>query len=286
MAKTRRMLSENLKLIDVVIELLDARIPKSSQNPEINKLMQNKPRVIVLNKSDLADPAKNSLWVERFRQDGIDAICINALTGEGIQNLMGQIKRIMEPKLKKAAEKGRIQRPIKTMIVGIPNVGKSALINKIAGKAAAITGDRPGVTRNKQWVRINPEIQLLDTPGILWPKFDDPQTGMNLAFTGAIRDEIIDIATLASNLLELLSKLYPEQLKNRYKLDGVKDKPGHVILEEAGRKRGCLVSGGEVDYYRISSIVLDEFRAAKIGRITLETPEEKSDKDEQKDDRG
>ena len=163
------------------------------------------------------------------------------------------------------------------MIVGIPNVGKSALINKIAGRATAVTGDRPGVTRNKQWVRVNPEIQLMDTPGILWPKFDDPQTGMNLAFTGAIRDEIIDIATLASNLLEVLSKLYPEQLKSRYKFDEIREKPGHVLLEEAGRKRGCLVSGGEVDYYRISSIVLDEFRAAKIGRITLESPEEESD---------
>jgi len=284
MAKTRRLLSENLKLVDVVIELLDARIPKSSQNPEIDKLVKNKPRVIAMNKSDLADPEKNSMWVERFRRYGIDAICINSLTGEGIPNLVRQIKKIMEPKLQKAAEKGLIQRPVRTMIVGIPNVGKSALINKIAGKAAAVTGDRPGVTRNKQWVRINPEIQLLDTPGILWPKFDDPQTGMNLAFTGAIRDEIIDIDTLASNLLEILAKLYPEQLKGRYKFDEVQDKPGHVLLEEAGRKRGCLVSGGEVDYYRISSIILDEFRAARIGRITLETPEEESEIIEQKDD--
>ena len=277
MAKTRRMLSENLKLIDVVIELLDARIPKSSQNPEINKLARNKPRVIALNKSDLADPEKNNLWINRFKQDGIDAVCINAITGEGLPNLLAQLRKIMESELKKAAERGRRSRPIKTMIVGIPNVGKSALINKIAGRATAVTGDRPGVTRNKQWVRVNPEIQLMDTPGILWPKFDDPQTGMNLAFTGAIRDEIIDIATLASNLLEVLSKLYPEQLKSRYKFDEIREKPGHVLLEEAGRKRGCLVSGGEVDYYRISSIVLDEFRAAKIGRITLESPEEESD---------
>jgi len=286
MAKTRKMLAENLKLIDVVIELLDARIPKSSQNPEIDNLTKNKPRVIALNKSDLADPEKTRMWIEKFRQDGIDAICINAITGEGVAALTDRLKKIMEPKRKKAAEKGRISRPIRTMIVGIPNVGKSALINKIAGKAAAVTGDRPGVTRNKQWVRINPEIQLLDTPGILWPKFDDPQTGMNLAFTGAIRDEIMDIATLASNLLELLSKLYPEELKKRYKYDTLEGKPGHVLLEEAGRKRGCLVSGGEVDYYRISSIVLDEFRAAKIGRITLETPDEKSGTDERKNDAG
>lgn len=272
MAKTRRMLSENLKLIDVVIELLDARIPKSSQNPEINQLVKNKPRIIALNKSDLADPQKNSMWVDWFKQEGIDAICINAITGDGIKNLIFQLKKIMEPELKKAAARGRKFRPIRTMIVGIPNVGKSALINKIAGKAAAVTGDRPGVTRNKQWVRINPEIQLLDTPGILWPKFDDRQTGLNLAYTGAIRDEIIDVATLASNLLEMLAKLYPEQLKNRYKFDEVVEKPGHVLLEEAGRKRGCLVSGGEVDYYRISNIILDEFRAAKIGRMSLEIP--------------
>jgi len=286
MAKTRRMLAENLKLIDVVIELLDARIPKSSQNPEIDRLTKNKPRVIALNKSDLADPEKKKLWIDRFRKDGIDAICINALTGEGIPVLTAQLKKIMESKLKMAAEKGRISRPIRTMIVGIPNVGKSALINKIAGKAAAVTGDRPGVTRNKQWVRINPEIQLLDTPGILWPKFDDPQTGMKLAYTGAIRDEIMDIATLASNLLELLSRLYPEELKNRYKFDNLDGKPGHVLLEEAGRKRGCLVSGGEVDYYRISSIILDEFRVGKIGRITLETPDEKSGINEQENDAG
>lgn len=278
MAKTRRMLSENLKLTDVVIELLDARIPRSSQNPEINKLTVNKPRVIALNKSDLADPQKNKMWIEWFRKNGIDAICINAITGEGIQNLIAQLKKIMEPKLKQAAVKGRILRPIRTMIVGIPNVGKSALINKIAGRAVAVTGDRPGVTRNKQWVRINPEIQLLDTPGILWPKFDDPQVGMNLAFTGAIRDEIIDITTLAANLLETLSKLYPEQLKSRYKFSELEGKTGNILLEEAGRKRGCLVSGGEVDYYRISNIILDEFRAAKIGKITLETPEkEESD---------
>ncbi|NLX76856.1 MAG: ribosome biogenesis GTPase YlqF [Clostridiaceae bacterium] len=285
MAKTRRMLSENLKLIDVVIELLDARIPRSSQNPEIDRLVKNKPRIIALNKSDLADPEKNGMWIDRFRQDGIDAICINALTGEGIPNLVARLKKIMEPVLKKAAERGRISRPIKTMIVGIPNVGKSALINRIAGRATAVTGDRPGVTRNKQWVRINPEIQLLDTPGILWPKFDDPQTGMNLAFTGAIRDEIMDIATLASKLLEVLSRLYPEQLRNRYKLSEAEGIPGHILLEEAGRKRGCLVSGSEVDYYRISSIILDEFRAAKIGRITLESPEE-SDFDDKKDDSG
>lgn len=273
MAKTRRMLAENMKMVDVVIELLDARIPKSSQNPEISELTMNKPRVIVLNKSDLADPEKNALWKEWFRRSGIDVVYINSITGEGIGELKARLKKIMRPRLEASAEKGRILRPIKTMVVGIPNVGKSAFINRIAGKAAAITGDRPGVTRNRQWVRINPEIQLMDTPGILWPKFEDPETGMHLAFTGAIRDEIMDVATLAAHLMEKLAVLYPAQLKERYKLQELEGKTGAALLEEAGRKRGCLVSGGEVDYYRIGNIVLDEFRASRIGKITLEMPE-------------
>jgi ribosome biogenesis GTPase A len=280
MAKTRRILAEDMKMVDVVIELLDARIPSSSQNPEISELTKNKPRIIVLNKSDLSDPKKNDIWIEWFKQDGIDAICINAITGAGIQKLISRLKKIMQPKLEAAKSKGRRVRPIKTMIVGIPNVGKSALINKISGRATATTGDRPGVTRIKQWVRINPEIQLMDTPGILWPKFEDPQIGMNLAFTGAIRDEIMDTTTLAAKLLEMLSELYPEQLKNRYKLQELQGKSGPKLLEEAGIKRGCLVSGGEVDYYRISNIILDEFRAAKIGRFTLETPIKNGDNNE------
>jgi ribosome biogenesis GTPase A len=272
MAKTRRMLTENMKMVDVVVELLDARIPRSSQNPEISELTVNKPRVILLNKSDLADPIKNKLWKEWFGQAGIDVIFTNAITGEGIAELKNRLKKIMQPKLESAAAKGRINKPIKTMIVGIPNVGKSAFINKLTGKAVAVTGDRPGVTRSRQWVRINPEIQLMDTPGILWPKFEDPETGLHLAFTGAIRDEIMDVPTLAAKLMEKISKLYPDRLAERYKLDDVQDKTGAILLEEAGRRRGCLISGGEIDYNRIGNIVLDEFRAAKIGKITLETP--------------
>lgn len=272
MAKTRRMLAESMKMVDVVIELLDARVPKSSQNPEISELTMHKPRLIVLNKSDLADPEKNALWKDWFRSSGIDVVYTNSITGEGIGELKAKLKKIMRPKLEAAAEKGRILRPIKTMVVGIPNVGKSAFINKIAGKAAAVTGDRPGVTRNRQWVRINPEIQLMDTPGILWPKFEDPETGINLAFTGAIKDEIMDMADLSARLMEKLAVLYPSELKERYKLQETEGKTGAALLEEAGRNRGCLVSGGEVDYHRIGSIVLDEFRAARIGRITLEAP--------------
>ncbi len=272
MAKTRRLISENLKLVDVVIELLDARIPLSSQNPEIDSLLGSKPRVVALNKSDLSDPKLNKMWAEYFAEKGTDVIYTNAITGAGLNELKNKLKQLTRKKLESAQLRGRLQRPVKTMIVGIPNVGKSAFINKISGKASAITGDRPGVTRNKQWVRINPQIQLLDTPGILWPKFEDPETGLNLAFTGAIKDEIMDTAELASKLFEKLAVLYPESVKERYKLTDIEGKTGIEILKEAGKKRGCLISGGEVDLYRIASIVLDEFRGGKLGKITLEFP--------------
>lgn len=272
MAKTRRLISDNLKLVDVVIELLDARIPLSSRNPEIDSLVGIKPRVIALNKSDLADLNQNKAWEDYFVNKGIEVIYTNSLTGTGLGELKGKLKQLTRKKLESAQARGRLQRPIKTMVVGIPNVGKSAFINRIAGKASAMTGDRPGVTRIQQWVRINPEIQLLDTPGILWPKFEDHETGLNLAFTGAIKDEIMDTAELASKLMERLSVIYPERLKERYKIIDLEAKSGMSLLEEAGKKRGCLVSGGAVDLYRIAVIVLDEFRGGKIGRITLEQP--------------
>jgi ribosome biogenesis GTPase A len=272
MAKTRRIMAENLKLVDVVIELLDARIPMSSRNPEIDAILNNKPRVIALNKSDLSDPACNDAWKGYFASQGISVIYTNAITGMGLNELKGKLKDLTRSKFESAQARGRMQRPVKTMVVGIPNVGKSAFINKLAGKASAITGDRPGVTRSEQWVRVNPEIMLMDTPGILWPKFEDEKTGLNLAFTGAIRDEIIDISELAAKLMEVLAETYPEKVKERYKLEEVIGKTGFTLLEEAGRKRGCLVSGGEVDLYRISSIILDEFRGGKIGKITLELP--------------
>lgn len=273
MAKTRRVIGEHLKLVDVVIELLDARIPVSSRNPEIDALVGAKPRVIALNKSDLADPTANKRWEAYFKRIGLEVIFTNAITGTGLNELKSKLKDMMKGKIEAAAAKGRISRPVKTMVVGIPNVGKSAFINKIAGKASAVTGDRPGVTRTQQWVRIHPEIQLLDTPGILWPKFEDMETGLNLAFTGAIKDEIMDTAELAGKLMERLSKRYPQLLAQRYKLTDL-DKRGLELLEDAGRKRGCLVSGGEVDLYRAAAIVLDEFRGGKIGKITLESPPE------------
>lgn len=277
MAKTKRMIMENIKMVDIVIELLDARIPISSRNPDIGEITAGKPRIVVFNKSDLADPDKNRIWKEWSELNGIDAVNVNSITGEGIKELKLKIMAVMKPKIEAAESKGRIRRPVRTMVVGVPNVGKSAFINKISGRAVAVTGNRPGVTRNKQWVRINPEIQLMDTPGILWPKFDDELTGIHLAFTGAIKDEIIDVVALAQKLVEELSVLYPDKLKKRYKLDEIEGRSGASILEEAGKKRGCLAAGGEVDYFRISNIVLDEFRSAKIGRFTLELPEKRDD---------
>lgn len=272
MAKTRRMMAENLKLVDVVIELLDARIPMSSRNPEIDTILNNKPRVIALNKSDLSDPVRNDEWRDYFAGQGISVIFTNAITGLGLGELKEKLRQLTHSKLESAQARGRLRRPVKTMVVGIPNVGKSAFINKIAGKASAITGDRPGVTRTQQWIRVNPEIILMDTPGILWPKFEDKNTGLNLAFTGAIKDEIMDTTELAAKLMEVLAETYPENIIERFRLDGIEGKSGFTLLEEAGRKRGCLISGGEVDINRIAVIVLDEFRGGKIGRITLELP--------------
>lgn len=272
MAKTRRIITDNLKLVDVVIELLDARIPQSSRNPEIDSILRDKPRIIALNKSDLSDPKQNNAWKEYFAKQGIGVIYTNAITGMGFGELKGKLKQMTQKKLDAARAKGRIQRPIKTMVVGIPNVGKSAFINKMSGKASAATGDRPGVTRSQQWVRINPQIMLLDTPGILWPKFEDQEIGFNLAATGAIKDEIMDTSQLAAKLMERLSILYPNELTARYKLEDVEGKKDFVLLEEAGRRRGCLISGGEIDFNRISAIILDEFRGGKIGKITLESP--------------
>jgi len=271
MAKTRRILAENLKMVDVVVELLDARIPASSKNPEIDGIVKNKPKIVVLNKADLADEKISNEWSKWYNSQGYATIFIDSIKGTGIKQLKDQMRDIKD-RIERDRQRGRIFRPIRTMIVGIPNVGKSSLINKIAGKKSAVTGDRPGVTRNKQWINVNNEIQLMDTPGILWPKFEDKTVGINLAVTGAIKDEIIDTVELASILLEHLSKTYPENIKKRYKLESLQDKKGYELLEEAGKKRGCIISGGEVDLTRIAAIVLDEFRGGKIGRITLERP--------------
>jgi len=272
MAKTRRLLAENLKLIDVVIELLDARIPRSSKNPEIDEIIKNKFRIIAMNKADLADEKISKEWGNWYSSQGYAVIFIDSIKGKGINELKNEMRKLMKDKLEREKEKGRIFRPIRTMIVGIPNVGKSSFINKIAGKASATTGDKPGVTRGKQWIRMNEEIEMLDTPGILWPKFDDKRVGMNLAYTGAIKDEIMDITEVAAELLFYLKSTYPQAIKDRFKIDFEEDTNGIQLLKAAGKKRGCIVSGGEIDLMRIAAIILDEFRGGKIGRITLERP--------------
>lgn len=272
MAKTRRLLADNLKMVDVVIEILDARIPVSSKNPEIDSLINNKPRVVILNKADLADEKISKEWSKWYNSNGYANIFVDSKTGKGINELKIKLREIMKDRIEIEKQKGRIRRPIKTMVVGVPNVGKSSFINKVSGKASAITGDRPGVTKNKQWIRINEEIELLDTPGILWPKFEDQEVGHNLAMTGAIKDEIMDIAEVAALLLSKLRDTYPQNIVDRYKLKKLDDLNGIELLEATGRNRGCLVSGGEVDLYRAAVIVLDEFRGGKIGRISLEAP--------------
>ncbi|NLK88165.1 MAG: ribosome biogenesis GTPase YlqF [Clostridiaceae bacterium] len=272
MSKTRRLLGENLKLVDVVIELLDARIPASSKNPEIDTIVNNKPRLIVLNKSDLADPRVSAQWSEWYKERGIPVIFADSIKGKGLNILKNSLKAAMRERFERDREKGRKFRTIKTMVVGIPNVGKSTFINKIAGKAVAMTGDKPGVTRGKQWIRLNPEIDMLDTPGILWPKFDDQETALNLAFTGAIKDDIMDVTEIAAALAERLSALYPQQFLNRFKLENTSDMTGHQLVEAAGKRRGCILPGGIIDMQRISMIILDEFRGGKIGNVSLERP--------------
>ena len=274
MAKTRRLITENLKLVDVVVELKDARIPYSSTNPILKDILGNKPRVIALNKCDMADEENLKEWISYYKTQGITAVPVDSIKGTGIGTLKNEIKNVLSDKLKRAEEKGMRNRDARMMVVGIPNVGKSSFINKLSGKAGAKTGDRPGVTTAKQWIRISGGYELLDTPGILWPKFEDEFVGMNLAFTGAIRDEVYDVAEVACELCAFLAKKAPESLCTVYKLNSVEGLLGHEILFEIGKKRGCLISGGDVDYDRVSRIVLDEFRACKLGKIPLETPED------------
>ena len=274
MAKTRRLIDENLKLIDVVVEILDARVPVSSRNPDFDTLFASKPRVVVMNKFDLADERATAAWEKWYRDNGTRVLLSNSLNGKGVDRLAGEVKLAIADKLARDAARG-VTKAVRLMVVGIPNVGKSSLINRLAGRASAKTGDRPGVTRGKQWIRLKNGMELLDTPGILWPKFEDQRTGMHLAFIGSIRDEIMDVETLACHLLEYLRDYYAPLLVQRYKLDGdISALEGYELLEYIGKKRGFVVSGGEIDTYRAANVILDEFRAAKIGRVTLEWPPE------------
>lgn len=274
MAKTRRLIDENLKLIDVVVEILDARVPISSRNPDFDTLFASKPRVVVMNKFDLADERATAAWEKWYRDNGARVLLTNSLNGKGVDRLAGEVKLAIADKLARDAARG-VTKAVRLMVVGIPNVGKSSLINRLSSRASAKTGDRPGVTRGKQWIRLKNGMELLDTPGILWPKFEDQTTGMHLAFIGSIRDEIMDVETLACNLLEYLRDHYASLLVQRYKLDGdISVMEGYELLEYIGKKRGFVVSGGEIDTYRGANVILDEFRAAKIGRVTLEWPPE------------
>lgn len=274
MAKTRRLIAENLKEVDIVIELLDARIPKSSRNPEIAKLVGEKPCLTLLNKASLADPAVTAEWTREGAGKGRAALAVDCQTGEGIAKIGPAVREVLAEKIARWEAKGMQNKKIRAMIVGIPNVGKSSLINKLSGAKKVRVEDRPGVTLTKQWVPTNAGFELMDMPGILWPKFDDKTTGENLAATGAIRDAILDTEELASVLCARLAKVAPDKLTARYNLEGidVTALSGYDLLTEIGRKRGCLVSGGEVNTERAAAIVLDEFRGGKIGRISLERP--------------
>jgi ribosome biogenesis GTPase A len=267
MKKTRELITENLKLVEVVCELLDARIPVSSRNPIIDELLANKKRVIILNKSDIADSRANADWARKFSDDGFTVLTMNCVSGEGSSALLKLLENIRDERNKDSVRK----RPLRLMIVGVPNVGKSSLINRLTGRKSAKTGNKPGVTKGKQWLNLGQDMQLLDTPGILWPKFEDPQVGLNLAFCGSIKDEIMDISTLGLELIKKLSRVHPDLLAARYKLEDVDENPLQT-MENIAAKRGFILSGGRIDYERTARTVLDEFRSGILGRITLEFP--------------
>ena len=265
MKKTRELIAENLKMVDIVIEVIDARIPVSSRNPIIDELVKNKRRLIVLNKSDLSDPAANEAWAEHFKKQGNLVLSMNCMTGSGVGQLYKLLSRLQDEK-----NEGQLRKKsLRMMIVGVPNVGKSSLINRMTGKKSAKTGDRPGVTKGKQWLGLENGMQLLDTPGFLWPKFEDPKVGLNLAFCGSIKDEILDTASLALELIKVLQRDYPQLLKERYKLDEL-DEDALVNMEAIAAKRGFILPGKRIDYERCARTLLDEFRSGKIGNITLE----------------
>ena len=271
MARARREIAESVKLVDVVIEIIDARIPIASRNPILNEIIGDRPRIVVLNKADLADSDANKKWVQKLKSNNQTAIIADSNKGKGVNDVVEAALSLMKDKIEKQSTKGRTGISIKAMIVGIPNVGKSTFINKIAGKQTAEVSNKPGVTRKNQWVRLNDKIQLLDTPGVLWPKFDNAITARHLAYIGTIKDEILDVEELALSLLEELVLKYKKNVYERYKIDENFTYEMTVeLMEEIGRKRGCLVRGGEVDYTKVANIILDDFRTGKIGLITLE----------------
>ena len=276
MTKTRRMITAEIANMDAVCEIIDARIPMSSRNPDLDELTAGKPRIVVLNRVDQADSAQTKRWAAYFRSLGYAVIEVDAKSGAGVKQFAPAVRSLLKDKIAAYESKGQVGRVLRVMILGIPNVGKSTFINKVSGRKSAKAEDRPGVTRGKQWVPVDKTLELLDTPGILWPKFEDPEVGVRLAFTGAIRDDVIDTEELAGRLMAYLGAQYPAALLERYKITAEEGEDGFALLEKAGRKRGFLISGGEVDTERMSRILLDEFRGGKLGRFTLEQPPEAS----------
>ena len=273
MTKTRRQIEADLKQVDAVCEIVDARIPMSSRNPDIDSICGNKPRIIILNRMDLADPAATKRWAEYFKSKGMAVVITDCKSRRGINNFQPAVRSVLQEKIARDAAKG-MNRPLRVMIVGIPNVGKSTLINQISGRKGAKAENRPGVTRGKQWVTVDSGLLLLDTPGILWPKFEDPNVGLMLAYTGAVKEGILDIEDLSSRLMALLYKRYPQAVKDRYGIDMPEDTMGYDLLIEAGRKRGYLMARGEINTERMAKVLQDEYRSGKLGKFTLEEPED------------
>ena len=281
MTKARKIITDNLKLVDVVIELLDARIPYSSANPMLKEIIADKPRVIALNKADLADPAITRQWIASFKAQGIKAVSVDAMTGKGTKQLVAITEELARYKTDKLLSKGAIKpRAARVMIIGIPNVGKSSLINRLAGAARTKTADKPGVTRAKQWIRIGKNLELLDTPGILWPKFEDMTVGLKLSFTGAINDEAVDREQVVGVFLETMGKLYPQRLRERYKLDGELPAEPMDLLELIDRQRDCLLKGGIIETEKAQRIVFTDFRSGKLGLVSLDVPEKTAESEE------
>lgn len=271
MAKTRRLMAESIKLVDAVIEVTDARIPYSSRNPELDKLVGTKPRIVVLNKCDTADDAVTSEWVEYYKNRGIASLAVDCKNGKNVNKLLPLVKEVLKDEISRRAQRGMGSRSIRLMIVGIPNAGKSSLINKLAGSKRAKVEDRPGVTRGKQWVLISDGVELLDMPGVLWPKFTDERVGLYLAFTGAIKDDIMDMESLACEFISAMRSINPDALTQRYGIEINPEMTDYEVLQAIGRKRGFLVSGGEINTERVAIMLLDEFRSGKLGKISLES---------------
>lgn len=277
MTKAKRAMKEDIKLIDLIIELVDARVPLSSRNPDIDELGAGKARMVLLNKSDLADDRLNEQWIRYFSEKGFHVLKVNCKSGAGLKQINATVQEACKEKIERDRRRGILNRPVRAMVVGIPNVGKSTFINAFAGKACAKTGNKPGVTKGNQWIRLNKTLELLDTPGILWPKFEDQKVGLNLAFIGSINDEILNKDKLAFELIKVLTDRYPEALQKRYQMEELPCRDGDngclAVLEQVAKTRSCLLKGGELDLAKAASILLDDFRSGRLGKITLEQPE-------------